>query len=87
MGMTIDWDQFGKQLSKYFLEGLCVALAALVIIPMHVPTEQLAMSVITLGLVAASTFAILDTYAPRVADGTRQGAGLGMGFKLAGVNL
>jgi hypothetical protein len=58
--MRVDWDQFSKQLGKYFLEGFCVAFAALFIIPMHVPSEQLAMSVLTLGLVAASTFAVPD---------------------------
>ena len=65
---------------KYFIEGLAVAVAAVVI-----PSRKLNFrEVLTLGLTAAATFAVLDTLAPDVAKGARQGAGLAIGASTVG---
>lgn len=69
-----------KRVVKYLVEGIMVALAALVI-----PTQRLNMNEITLlALTAAATFSILDTFIPTIAQSTRQGAGLGIGINLVG---
>jgi hypothetical protein len=39
---------------------------------------------IILGLVAASTFAVLDLFAPSIGSSVRSGAGYGIGFNLVG---
>jgi hypothetical protein len=69
-----------KRVIKYLVEGIMVALAALVI-----PTQRLNMNEVTLlALTAAATFSILDTFIPTMAASTRQGAGLGIGFNMVG---
>jgi hypothetical protein len=75
-----------KRIVKYFLEGLMVAFAALVLPKKSMNVEE----VVGLALVAAATFAILDMYAPnypgfdKIADGVRTGAGFGIGANLVG---
>jgi hypothetical protein len=65
---------------KYLIEGLVVAAAAI-----FIPRRTLAMDEIaTLGVLAAVVFAILDAVSPSMGVTTRQGAGLGLGFKLVG---
>ena len=65
---------------KYFVEGLFVAVAAL-FIPRHkLPIDE----IITLGVVAASVFAILDVVSPSIGITARQGAGFGIGANLVG---
>jgi ABC-type Co2+ transport system permease subunit len=67
-----------KRVVKYLVEGIMVALAALVI-----PTQRLNMNEITLlALTAAATFSILDTFIPTMGSSVRNGAGLGIGFNL-----
>ena len=65
---------------KYFLEGLAVAVA-MVIIPRKTPQlEEIAVVATT----AAVVFAILDLLSPAVGLTSRQGAGLALGSQLAG---
>lgn len=65
---------------KYLIEGLVVAAAAI-----FIPRRTLAMDeIVTLGVLAAVVFAILDAVSPSMGVTTRQGAGLGLGFKLVG---
>ena len=82
--------QVGKRVIKYSLEGLMVAFAALVI-----PKKQALKpeDVLSLALVAAATFAVLDLLAPtnadgvedtKIADAARFGAGAGIGANLVG---
>ncbi len=67
-----------KRVVKYLVEGIMVALAALVI-----PTQRLNMNEITLlALTAAATFSILDTFIPSMGNSVRNGAGMGIGFNL-----
>jgi hypothetical protein len=63
---------------KYFLEGLAVAVA-MVIIPKKVPNVE---EIIVVATVAAVVFAILDLLSPSVGLTARQGAGFGLGAHL-----
>ena len=67
---------------KYLVEGLILSLAAYAIPQKSLQFDEIAI----IGLVAAATFSILDTFLPTVADNARQGAGLGVGFGLVGFN-
>lgn len=65
---------------KYLIEGLVIAAAAIFIPRKSLPMDEVA----TLAVLAAVVFAILDAVSPSVGVSTRQGAGLGLGFKLVG---
>ena len=65
---------------KYAFEGLIVALVAFIL-----PQSKLRWSEIWLiGLTAAAVFSILDLLAPSISAGTKQGVGMGTGFRLVG---
>ena len=65
---------------KYLVEGLAVAIAAIII-----PQKKLMFGEIgALALLAAAVFAVLDLLAPTVGLTARQGAGFGLGAKLVG---
>lgn len=63
---------------KYFLEGLAVA-GAMVIIPRKMPSWE---EVFIVSITAALMFAILDLLSPSVGLTARQGAGFGLGARL-----
>ena len=65
---------------KYLVEGLFVAMAALFIPRHRLPMDE----ILTLGVVAAAIFAILDVVSPRIGATARQGAGFGIGANLVG---
>lgn len=65
---------------KYALEGLAVAVAAYLLPGKVLKLSEIAM----ISLVALSTFAILDIYAPSVGASARTGAGFGIGAGLVG---
>jgi hypothetical protein len=65
---------------KYFLEGLAVAVA-MVIIPRKVPTVE---EIVVVATTAAVVFAILDLLSPSIGLTTRQGSGIALGTQLAG---
>jgi hypothetical protein len=65
---------------KYFLEGLAVAVA-MVIIPRKVPNVE---EIVVVATVAAVVFAILDLLSPSIGLTSRQGVGLSIGTQLAG---
>ena len=65
---------------KYLIEGLVIAAAAIFIPKRALPFDEVA----TLAVLAAVVFAILDAVSPSVGVPTRQGAGLGLGFKIVG---
>lgn len=65
---------------KYLIEGLVVAAAAIFIPRKSLPLDEVA----TLAVLAAVVFAILDAVSPSMGVTSRQGAGLGIGFKLVG---
>jgi ABC-type Co2+ transport system permease subunit len=69
-----------NRIIKYLVEGLFVAIAAIYIPKRSLNVEE----VLTLGLVAASVFAILDVVSPSIGYTARQGAGFGLGANLVG---
>ena len=69
-----------KRAVKYLIEGAAVAVAAF-----YIPKNQPKMGeVIMIAITAASTFALLDMYAPSIGSAARQGTGFGIGANLAG---
>lgn len=82
--------EVGKRVVKYALEGLMVAFAALIIPQKNALKPE---DILSLALVAAATFAVLDLLAPINSDGTedkrlaeaaRFGAGAGIGANMVG---
>jgi hypothetical protein len=65
---------------KYLIEGLFVAIAAIFVPKKALPVEE----IITLAVVAAAVFAILDVVSPSIGVTARQGAGFGIGANLVG---
>lgn len=75
---TLDIQEISTRLVKYVMEGAAVGIVAMIL-----PTQPLKwQEAVILAIVAASMFAILDALAPSIGSSLRQGAGLGMGFKL-----
>ena len=75
-----DLDELMKRAIKYIVQGFFVAVAAFVIPKQSLDFQEVA----TLSLVAACTFAILDTYIPSIGAAARGGAGFGIGANLVG---
>ena len=68
------------QIVKYLLEGLAVAVAAF-----FIPNRKNdIVEILTIGLAASVTFALLDLFAPSVSSGARTGAGFGIGLNQVG---
>jgi len=65
---------------KYFLEGLAVALAIFIIPQKKLDLEE----ILSIGIIAAVVFALLDLLAPSIGLTARQGAGFGLGANLVG---
>lgn len=74
----MDFADFLNRVIKYLIEGLAIAIAAVFIPRKALPMDE----VVTLAVVAAAVFALLDALAPTTAVSARQGAGLGLGFNL-----
>jgi len=66
---------------KYLLEGLAVAVAMVLVMKKKSPDYE---EVLSVAVVAAVVFGILDTLAPSVGLMSRQGAGFGLGANLVG---
>jgi len=79
MGM-FNMNELIKRVIKYLVEGLVIAIAAFAIPKKSLNMEEIA----CLALMAAATFAILDTYIPSMGVSARQGTGLGVGLHIAG---
>lgn len=80
----VDGAELINRILKYLFEGIIVALAAF-----FIPGKnKLNVSdVITIGIIAAATFSLLDLFAPSIGNSVRNGAGMGIGFNLVGTNL
>jgi ABC-type Co2+ transport system permease subunit len=78
--MDLSVTELVTRVIKYLLEGLAVAIA-MVIIPRKVPSLE---EIVSVSVVAAVVFAILDLLAPSVGLTARQGAGFGLGANLVG---
>jgi hypothetical protein len=80
---SIDGRELFLRIFKYIFEGLVVAVAAF-----FIPGKKMgAKEIVTIGIVAAATFSVLDLFAPSMSSGVRNGAGMGIGFNLVGTNL
>lgn len=78
---TFDAKELLMRIFKYFFEGLIVAVAAYLI-----PGKKMqAGEIITIGVIAAATFSVLDLFAPSIGSSVRTGAGLGIGLNLTGM--
>ena len=69
-----------NRIIKYVIEGLVIAAAAIFIPKKALPLDE----VLTLAVLAAVVFAILDAVSPSVGVTARQGAGFGLGANLVG---
>jgi ABC-type Co2+ transport system permease subunit len=78
---SVDVKEIVVRVIKYVLEGLVVALAAW-LIPSKKPQLE---EILTVGLVAAATFSLLDLFSPSIGTYSRVGAGLGVGVGLTPV--
>lgn len=77
---TFDGSEIFLRFFKYIFEGIIVALAAYFIPGRKLDLEE----IFVLALIAASTFAVLDLFAPAVGASVRTGAGWGIGMNLVG---
>ena len=77
---TFDGKELLMRIFKYFFEGLIVAIAAY-LIP---GKKNQAGEIITIGVIAAATFSVLDLFAPSIGSTVRSGAGFGIGASLVG---
>jgi len=79
-----NWSVDGKEilvrLIKYLLEGIVVGVAVF-LIPAKKPSLE---EILTVGLIAAAVFSLLDLFSPSVAASARSGAGAGIGLGLVG---
>ncbi len=66
---------------RYLIEGLAIAIAAYYLPKRTMQWEAIAIIAAT----GAATLALLDTWAPTVSEGTRKGAGFGIGMRYVGV--
>ena len=76
----MNFGELFKRAIKYIVDGIIVAIAAYVIPKQRLNIEE----VVVVALVAASTFAVLDTFIPSMGATTRQGAGFAIGTGLTG---
>jgi hypothetical protein len=66
---------------KFFVEGLAVGIAMVLIMRKSSPNTS---EVLSVAVTAALVFAVLDILAPSIGDSTRAGAGFGLGARLVG---
>jgi hypothetical protein len=77
---SINSRELCKRVVKYVLQGLVIAIAA-ILLPKQKPDFE---AVLALALVAAATFAIIDTMMPSLTMPVQLGAGFGLGVNLIG---
>jgi ABC-type Co2+ transport system permease subunit len=75
---SFDLNELIKRIVKYLIEGLMVAIAAFAIPKRSLNIEE----ILLIGLTAAATFAILDTYLPTMGISARSGVGFGIGANM-----
>jgi ABC-type Co2+ transport system permease subunit len=78
MSNVFDFGELIKRAIKYLVEGLVVAIVAVLVPKKALNVEE----IVIIALTAAATFSILDVFIPSMGSSVRQGAGLGLGFNL-----
>lgn len=77
---TLDAKELVLRIFKYVFEGIIVAIAAFLI-----PGRKLdVQDILTIGVIAAATFSLLDLFAPSIGSSVRSGAGMSLGVGLVG---
>lgn len=76
--ISVDGKEIIIRIIKYILEGAMVALAAY-LIPKKKPDPE---EILTVALVAAATFSLLDMFAPSIGNSARFGVGASIGVGL-----
>lgn len=79
--MYFDTQEFFTRLTKYLVEGIVLAMVAY-LLGMVSNKKLNQMEILTLALVSATMFALLDTFLPAYGAGARNGAALGAGLRL-----
>lgn len=79
---SVDGKEIVVRIIKYILEGAMVGLAAYLIPAKKTMTPE---EILTIALVAAATFSLLDMFAPALSTSARLGAGAGLGVALTPV--
>ena len=77
---TFDGRELVLRVLKYIFEGLIVAVAAFLIPGRPLPVDE----IITIGIVAAATFSVLDLFAPSMSQAVRFGSAATIGSNLVG---
>jgi ABC-type Co2+ transport system permease subunit len=77
---SIDGKEIVVRIIKYVLEGAMVGIAA-ALIPKQKPSLE---EILTIALVAAATFSILDLFSPSISTSTRLGVGAALGAGIVG---
>jgi hypothetical protein len=77
---TFDSRELCRKVVKYLTLGFVIAICALILPKQKIDFE----SVISLGLVAGATFAIIDVFMPNMSYPVQLGAGFGIGANLVG---
>lgn len=70
-----------KNLVKYIIEGIAVAIASYLIPKRKTTVQEIAI----IAFVASTSFFILDIFSEDVGKGTRVGTGFGIGMKLLNI--
>jgi ABC-type Co2+ transport system permease subunit len=80
MSGLFDFNELVKRAIKYLIEGLAVAVVALLIPKKALNVEE----IVIIALTAAAVFSILDVFIPAAGATVRSGAGFGAGVNLIG---
>jgi len=79
-----DWSIDGREilvrLIKYLLEGIVVGVAVF-LVPNKKPSLE---EILTIALIAAAVFSLLDLFSPSMSVGVRNGAALSLGAGIVG---
>ncbi|MBA42437.1 MAG: hypothetical protein CMF62_00320 [Magnetococcales bacterium] len=72
----MDTNEIAKRVIKYLVEWLAIAIAA-----KFIPNQNIdVVEIVMISLVGATTFALLDMFAPQVGRSARLGTGLSLGM-------
>jgi ABC-type Co2+ transport system permease subunit len=80
MSEMFDVNELVKRAIKYLIEGLAVAICAILIPKKSLSVEE----ILVIALTAAATFSVLDVFIPSMGSSARNGAGMTLGSSLVG---
>ena len=80
MTEMVDMNELLKRAIKYLIEGLAVAICAMLIPKKALGVEE----IVIIALTDAATFSILDVFIPSMGSSARNGDGMTLGSTLVG---